>query len=102
MRYFFVAFALFTVLVIGLAGFRGKMSRKPPIEVFPDMDRHLKLRPQDEASFFSDGRSSRLPVAGTVPRSAPYLVAGAGGMQQVFGYEDSPVNTGRITGTTNF
>jgi mono/diheme cytochrome c family protein len=102
MRYFLAAFVLSVVLVVGMAGFRGSMSRKPPIEVFPDMDRQPKLRPQAENSFFADGRSSRLPVAGTVARSVPYRLASTETKQIVYPYEEAPVNTGRITGTTNF
>jgi hypothetical protein len=102
MRYFLAIFVLSAVLVVGMAGFRGGMSRKPPIEVFPDMDRQPKLRPQAENSFFADGRSSRLPVEGTVARSIPHRLAAAEPKQIVYPYEDAPVNTGRITGTTNF
>ena len=29
----------------GILGFQGKLSRKPPLELFPDMDRQAKLRP---------------------------------------------------------
>ncbi len=88
MRYFLLIFALLVVLVMGVAGKRGSMSRRPPIEVFPDMDRQPKLRPQTANGFFSDGLSSQLPVAGTVARNSPY--------------EDSPANTGKISGTTNW
>jgi mono/diheme cytochrome c family protein len=88
MRYFVTAFFLLVILVVGLAGFRGGFSRKPPIEVFPDMDRQLKLRPQARSEFYGDRRASRLPVAGTIARGVPY--------QQV------PLHTGRVTGTTNW
>ncbi|HEX4343816.1 MAG TPA: cytochrome c, partial [Verrucomicrobiae bacterium] len=37
-------------------------------------------------------------VTGTVPRSTPIETASG----PVYSFEDSPVNTGRITGTTNF
>jgi len=84
--------------VVGIAGFRGHLSRKPPIEIFPDMIRQLKLRPQQPNGFFANGISSQLPPPGTIARSAPIqTVNGA-----VYPYEDAPVNTGRITGTTNF
>lgn len=88
MRYFLAGFILIVVAVVGVAGFRGSMSRRPPIEVFPDMDRQPKLRPQTDSTFFADGKSSRLPVTGTVARGTPY--------------QDTPVNTGFVTGTTNF
>ncbi|MGD1088248.1 MAG: cytochrome c [Verrucomicrobiota bacterium] len=84
--------------IVGIAGFRGGMSRKPPIEVFSDMDRQLKLRPQKPNDFFANGISSQLPPPGTIARSQPIqTVNGA-----VYGFEDAPVNTGRMTGTTNF
>ena len=87
MRYFLLAFLLLCVLVVGVFGFRGSLSRKPPLEFFDDMDRQLKLRPQTVAGLSADNRSSRLPVAGTVARGSHY--------------EGTPVNTGRIPGTTN-
>lgn len=102
MRYFLIAFFLVGVLVVGLAGFRGSTSRRPPLELFPDMDRQPKLRPQTESSFFADRRSSRPPVPGTVARSAPYHLAAIEPKREVYPFEDAPVNTGRIAGTTNF
>ena len=88
MRYFLLAFLIAVALVVGIAGSRGKLSRKPPIEVIPDMDRQPKIRPQTPSAFFADGRSSRLPVEGTVARGSAFL--------------DAPINTGLVTGTTNF
>lgn len=99
MRYFLAGWLLLVVLVVSIAGFRGQTTRNRPIEVFPDMDRQLKLQPQHSSSIFPDQRSSRLPVAGTVARSTPHQVAGD---QAVFPFEDSPVNTGHMTGTTNW
>ena len=89
MRYFLLIFALCVVTVVGIAGRRGSFSRREPIELFPDMNRQPKLRPQTPDAFFADGRSSRLPVPGTIAQEDTH-------------YEDKPVNTGRITGTTNF
>lgn len=86
------------VLLFGLAGVQGRISRVPPIEVFPDMDRQAKLRPQEPNPFFANGVSSQLPPAGTVARSeALQTTAGS-----VYRFETSPVNSGLITGTTNF
>jgi mono/diheme cytochrome c family protein len=83
---------------VGIAGRQGRLSRQPPIEVFPDMDRQLKLRPQQPNDFFTNGLSSQLPPPGTIARSQPVqTVNGA-----VYPFEDAPVNTGRATGTTNF
>ena len=88
MRYFLLIFVLCTVMVVAIAGKRGSISRRPPIELFPDMNRQPKLRPQVPNAFFADGRSSRPPIPGTIARGDRY--------------EDLPVNTGRVTGTTNF
>jgi hypothetical protein len=86
--YFCLGFLLFSLAVFAIAGKRGSMSRKPPIEVFPDMDRQPKIRPQTPSTFFEDGFSSRLPVQGTVARGSHF--------------EDVPLNTGRMPGVTNF
>ncbi len=88
MRYFLLAFVLAVGLVIGIAGKRGKISRKPPIEVFSDMDRQPKIRPQTPSEFFADGRASRPPVEGTVARGSHFL--------------EEPLNSGMVAGTTNF
>jgi mono/diheme cytochrome c family protein len=62
------------------------------------MDRQLKLRPMQPDGFFANGISSQPHIAGTIPRGEPIQTAAGA----VFPYEDSPVNTGRIPGTTNF
>src|SRR5476651_1784776 len=86
------------VAAFGALGLQGKLSRKPPMELFPDMDRQAKLRPMEPNHFFATGVSSQLPPDGTIARSQPIETANG----EVYTYEDSPVNTGRITGTTNF
>lgn len=60
--------ALAVVAVVTVAGFRGAKSRRTPIEVWPDMDRQFKLRPQTKAGFYAwaNNLSSRPQVAGTV------------------------------------
>lgn len=68
MRYFFLAYALIALTVVGIFGVRGQKFTKPPIRVFPDMDEQDKLRAQKPDPFFADGVGSRLPVAGTQPR----------------------------------
>lgn len=85
--------AVFTIF-----GIPGHLSRKPPLEVFPDMDRQAKLRPEHPFDFFTNGLTSQLPPAGTVVRSAPVTTANG----VVYSYQDVPFNTGRVTGTTNF
>jgi len=98
MRYFLLGFLLCCVALVSIAGFRGDKSRRPPIELFPDMDRQPKLRPQAHNNFFSDQFSSRLPVEGTVARTLPLVVEG----REIYPFQDDPLNTGRVPGTTNF
>ncbi len=98
MRYAFLVALFAVVMVVAIAGKRGSTSRRPPIEVFPDMDRQPKLRPQTANSFFPNGLSSQLPVSGTVERGEPLAADGV----RVYPFEDQPVNTGRVPGTTNF
>ncbi len=40
----------------------------PRIHIFPDMDTQKKYKPQTALPLFADGRSNRMPVAGTVAR----------------------------------
>lgn len=84
--------------IVGIAGFRGGLSRKPPIEIFSDMNRQFKLRPQRPDDFFANGVSSQLPPPGTVARSSAIETVNG----PAYAYEDVPLNTGMITGTTNF
>ena len=98
MRYFLLIFGVCVLAVVGVLGKRGSHFRKPPLYIFPDMEWQLKLRPQKDNGFFTNGLSSQLPVPGTIARSAPIQTAAG----PVYPYEDAPVNTGRINGTTNF
>lgn len=84
--------------VFGMLGLQGSLMRKPPFELFPDMDRQAKLRPQEPFKFMPNGVSSQLPPEGTVARSQPIQTANG----VVYRFQDSPVNTGSETGTTNF
>jgi mono/diheme cytochrome c family protein len=98
MRYFFAIFLVVCVAVVGVLGFRGTHFRKTSLYIFPDMEWQLKLRPQKPSGFFANGRTSQLPVPGTIPRSTPIQTTAG----PIYPYEDSPVNTGRIPGTTNY
>ncbi len=99
MKIFLGIFALCVLATVGLLGFRGSHFRKPPLYLFPDMERQPKLRPQTANAFFADAMSSRLPVAGTVARGEPIKV---GDKEVMYPWQDCPVTTGRATGTTNF
>ena len=93
MRYFIILFVVCVAAVLAIAGKRGSLSRRTPLEVFPDMKRQLKLRPQQPNAFFANGLSSQLPVAGTIARGTPIQTAAG----PVLPFEDAPVNTGRVT-----
>jgi mono/diheme cytochrome c family protein len=58
--------ALAGVSLVALPGCRGDRSNKPPRQFFPDMDDAPKYKPQTAAPFFTDHRSMRPAVAGTV------------------------------------
>ena len=95
MRYFFaflLGFALLSLTVFGIAGRRGTDFRKPPLEIFDDMVRQDKLRPQVPNSFFLDGRSSQAHLAGTVAQRI--------GDRNNDAWEGIPRNTGRVAGAT--
>jgi mono/diheme cytochrome c family protein len=62
-----VIFLLCTIAIIAVFGFRGQTSTGPPLELFPDMVRQMKVRAQAPLNLFADGRGPRLPVTGTVP-----------------------------------
>ena len=97
MRYFFAAifgFLLLALTVFGIAGRRGTDFRKPPLEIFDDMVRQDKLRPQVPNSFFADGRSSQAHVAGSVAQRI--------GDQPNDTWQGTAENTGLVLGTTNF
>lgn len=87
MRYFLLAYVLITVAIVSIAGCRGTHFRKPPIFIFPDMKRQAKLRPQTDNVTLPGHLSSQLPVAGTIARGTPW--------------QDTPINTGRVPGSTN-
>lgn len=98
---------LISILLIGAAlgvavgvslGWQGKLSRKPPMELFPDMDRQAKLRPQEPNRFYANGTSSQLPPAGTIARGQPTKTVSG----EVYAFEDAPLNTGRAVGSTNY
>ena len=89
MRYFITGFGAVVFLIVSLAGFQGSLTRNRPIEIFPDMDRQARVRPQASNLFnktygAKDGIGSRLPVTGSIARGTPF--------------EDVPRNTGKKEG----
>ncbi len=64
MRYFLLLFFLTCAAVAGICGFRGSQTRRPPIEVFPDMVRQNKVRPQTPSDFLpTSSPRARFPPA---------------------------------------
>lgn len=68
MRIFLIIYVFVIAAVISTLGFRGATSTKPPLEVFPDMDRQARYKPQAENQFFADGRNDRPVPLNTVAR----------------------------------
>jgi mono/diheme cytochrome c family protein len=68
MRIFLALYVFVIVATVSIFGFRGSHSTKPPLEVFPDMDRQARYKPQAENEFFADGRNDRPVPAKTVAR----------------------------------
>ena len=67
MKYFFLIFLTLAVLIVAVAGLRGRHSPSRPLEFFPDMVRQSKLKPQSPDKFFANGVSGQLPIVGTAP-----------------------------------
>ncbi len=102
MRYFFLAYLLAIVMVVGIAGFRGDKFTYTPLEILDDMDQQAKVKAQQTNFFFADGNGSRKPVAGTVPMGLHLAdkSAAAGGFQD-YGFShggSSYYETGAING----
>jgi mono/diheme cytochrome c family protein len=71
-RYFVLLLALISILVVAVMGLRDysflpHKTKRPPIEIFPDMVRQPKVKAQTPSTFFADGRGARNHVEGTVP-----------------------------------
>lgn len=71
-RYFLLLLTFVSLLVLAMAGLRDysflpHKTKRPPIELFPDMVRQDKVKAQAPSAFFADGRGARVPIAGTVP-----------------------------------
>jgi hypothetical protein len=60
--------SLCALAMLAGAGCRGQTSADPPIAVLRDMFNQDRYNPQAESQLFSDGRTMRMPVLGTVAR----------------------------------
>lgn len=103
-RYFVLLLTLLVILVVSIAGLRGCKTKRPPIEIFPDMVRQPKVKAQVPSAFFADGRGSREPVAGTVPvgyaepvrKSGEGAVMGGSYEAVVFSGKEGYADTGKV------
>lgn len=66
MRYAYLVLLFVVFSSVSVLGLRNSPSTRPPLEVFPDMDRQPKYKPQAESAFFADKRSDRPTPAGVV------------------------------------
>lgn len=89
MRIFLIIYVFIIAAVVSIFGFRGSLSKKPPIEVFPDMDRQARYKPQAENNFFADRRNDRPIPVNTVARGN-FL-----NYQQVFSEDFNDTHLGR-------
>ena len=67
MKYFFLIFITLVLLIVSVAGLRGRHTPGRPLQFFPDMVIQSKLKPQSPDGFFANRVSGQLPVAGTAP-----------------------------------
>ena len=68
MRIFISIYILVIISTISILGFRGSLTKKEPIEIFSDMDRQAKYKPQAENSFYKNRQNDRLPPKLTISR----------------------------------
>ena len=66
-RVFFFGYVIAVVLTVCVLGFRGTEFKKPPFEIFDDMDHQPKYKSQNVSFLFEDGRIDRGPIPGTIP-----------------------------------
>ncbi|MDA0848715.1 MAG: cytochrome c [Verrucomicrobia bacterium] len=68
MRTFLTIYVLVIAVTVSILGFRGSLTEKEPVEVFNDMDRQAKYKPQAENSFHANRQNDRLPPKLTMSR----------------------------------
>lgn len=75
MRYAYLVLLFVVVSALSVLGFRGSVSQRPPLEIFPDMDHQPKYKPQAQSAFFADKRTDRPAPVGAVPFGDTSLTA---------------------------
>ncbi len=85
MKHFFIALLVLAVVGFFFLGLPGQLHQSRPWQWLNEMDQQQKLKPQQESSFFADGRGARMPIPGTVHTGKPvdneYALTGAMGTQ---------------------
>jgi mono/diheme cytochrome c family protein len=104
LRGFLLICLLVTIASVAVLGFRGEKTTNEPWELFPDMVRQMKVRPQAPLNFFADGRGPRMPINGTVPLGyempGPRSGGGAAQTHAVgFSVGTDYINTGKMSNT---
>jgi mono/diheme cytochrome c family protein len=100
LRAFLLISLLITIAAVAVLGFRGEKTTNEPWEIFPDMVRQMKVRPQSPLGFFADSRGPRMPIAGTVPigyeMPKPQPAAAIEAMPRAFSVGTDYLNTGKM------
>lgn len=73
MRYAYLVLFFVVIATVSLMGFRGSETTRPPLEVFPDMDRQPKYKPQAESRFSRTAERMPARPAGRSPLVASRL-----------------------------
>ncbi len=96
--YFILVVVASAAAAFAIIGIPGHLSRKPPLEVFPDMDRRPSSVRKSLLTFL------RTALAHNCHPPEPWCAARRLRRRTVrfYAWQNVPFNTGRITGTTNF
>src|SRR5262245_56723445 len=78
MRWVLLGTVLTVLLVVLVFGWRGQLSERPPLQIFPDMKIQPKYQRQNYSPFFADQRVARPLVEGTVGYGGQNYEADAG------------------------
>ncbi len=98
MKIFFIIYFFALVATLTIFGLQGRKSQKTPLELFPDMDRQPKFHEQSESSLFSDNRTDRPVIEGTVPFVTDVQREYVHLRPKDHFYENEYLATGRISG----
>lgn len=92
-RAFYFTLCMTILAIVSIAGWRGNLTRRPGIELFPDMIRQPILRPQDQSPFLVS-HSNHLRVTNTVENASLFNE-----QNPLNSSPESPITTGLVSGT---